>query len=135
MDATLMTLFTAYKLARQTYDEAKRRSDEADKYRRACERTLVDYMLEIGVTKFGTDDDMQPIIVKQQSIQVNKENSEQIRQWLLDTVGDDSDYMKTELSKSAVLELVKDRSESGDEIPEFLGFKESPGLRVLGWQK
>lgn len=130
-----MTLFATYRTAREEYDEKKKASDNADKERRTAERSLIDYMLEIGVAKFGTEDDLQPIIVQQQSIQVNKENSEQIRQWLRDTVGDESDFMKTELSKSAVLERVKEVVKEGGEVPEFLGLKESPGLRVLGWQK
>lgn len=137
MSAELNAKIDAYYEARKAYDEAHRLSSEADKARRAAERALVDFMIEHQIKKVSRDDGTTPILVSATSIACNQENAEQIREWLVETEGDDTDYMVTVLSKPAVLELVKKKIKKGadpSEFPEFLKCDTRPTLRVDGWK-
>jgi hypothetical protein len=127
----------AYYEARAAYDEAHRVSSEADAVRRQKERELVDYMIEHQIKKVSLDDGTTPILVSAASIACNQENAEAIRQWLVNTEGDDSDYMVTVVSKPAVLELVKKKLKAGEDptdFPDFLKVDTRPTLRVDGWK-
>lgn len=137
MDDALNAKIEAYYAARSAYDEAHRLSSEADAFRRQKERELVDYMMENQCKKHGRTDGTTLILVSAASIACNQENAEQIRKWLVDTEGDDSDYMVTVLHKPAVLELVKKKLKGGDDptdFPDFLKVDARPTLRVDGWK-
>lgn len=128
--------FAAYVAARQAYDEAHKLSVEADKVRREREREFVDMMLETQTKKIEIGG-LTPILVSSVSIACNQENAEDIRKWLVETQGDDADYMVTVLHKPAVLELVKKKIKGGDDptdFPEFLKCDARPTLRVDGWK-
>ena len=132
----LNALFEAYTQARDAYDEAHKLSVEADKLRRDRERALVDFMLENQIKKVEIDG-LTPILVSATSIACNQENAEKIRSWLVDTVGDDTDFMVTVVHKPAVLEHVKGLIKDGadpSELPEFLQCSTRPTLRVDGWK-
>lgn len=136
MSAELNAKIDAYYEARADYDEKHKASSEADAVRRQRERELVDYMMEHQIKKISREDGTTPMLVSAASITCNKENAEQIRDWLKDTVGDDSDFMETVVSKPAVLEHVKKRLKAGDDptdFPDFLKVDARPTLRVDGW--
>lgn len=136
MSAELNAKIDAYYEARADYDEKHKASSEADAVRRQRERELVDYMMEHQIKKIAREDGTTPMLVSATSIACNKDNAEQIREWLRDTEGDDADYMETVLSKPAVLELVKKKLKQGDDptdFPEFLKVDSRPTLRVDGW--
>lgn len=127
----------AYYAARAAYDEAHRISSEADALRRQRERELVDYMIENQIKKISRDDGTTTILVSATSIACNQENAEDIRKWLVNTEGDDTDYMVNVLSKPAVLELVKKKIKAGEDpsdFPEFLKVDTRPNVRVDGWK-
>jgi hypothetical protein len=137
MSAELNAKIDAYYEARADYDAKHKASSDADKVRRARERELVDYMIEHQIKKVSRNDGTTPLLVSATSIACNQENAEQIRKWLVETEGDDSDYMVNVLSKPAVLELVKKKIKQGDdptEFPEFLKVDARPTLRVDGWK-
>lgn len=128
----------AYYAARRDYDQKKAISNQADIERRRLERELVDYMIENQLKGVDRDDGTKPSLVASVSISVTKENAEDIRAWLRETVGDDTDFMETILSKPAVLELVKGKvkKEGWDvsDFPDFLKPDMRPTLRVTGWK-
>jgi hypothetical protein len=137
MNDELNARVDAYYEARDAYDEAHRISSEADGLRRQRERELVDYMIEHQIKKFERTDGTTPILVSATSIACNQENAEQIREWLTEKVGDDTDFMVTVLHKPAVLEYVKKEIKAGadpTEFPEFLKCDTRPTLRVDGWK-
>ena len=137
MSDELNAKIDAYYAARRDYDIAHKASSDADKVRRAKERELVDYMIENQIKSLAREDGTKPILVSATSISCTQENAEEIRQWLLENEGDDSDYMVTVLSKPAVLELVKKKIKAGDDptdFPLFLKVDTRPTLRVDGWK-
>lgn len=137
MSDVLNAKIDAYYEARAEYDRAKNLSDAADRLRRDRERELVDYMLEHQITKVSRADGTTPLLVRGVSISVTQENYDAIREWLRDTVGDDSDYIVTIPHKPTILEMVKKRIEQGDDpsdFPLFLKCDSRPTLRVDGWK-
>jgi hypothetical protein len=136
MQSKLNDLIAQYYAARQAYDNAKKISDDFDHARRTAERTLVDHMIENGINKVSLDDGTTPTLVSTAAVKVTKENSEEIRQWLLDTMGDDHDFLETVVSKSAVAELVRGMIADGNEtnVPACLELNQRPTLRVTGWK-
>jgi hypothetical protein len=126
-----------YYEARRDYDQKKALSNEADKVRRQREADLVDYMIEHQIKGFDREDGTKPLLVSSVSISVTKDNYDAIRQWLMETEGDDSDFVETIVSKPAVLELVKKKLKAGDDVtdfPDFLKPDTRPSLRVYGWK-
>jgi hypothetical protein len=127
----------AYYAARRDYDDKKAASNQADAERRRLERELVDYMMEHQIKSVDRMDGTKPLLASSVSASVTKENAEEIRAWLLETVGDDSDFMETIVSKPAVVELLKKRIKEGDDpsdFPAFLKVDTRPTLRVNGWR-
>jgi hypothetical protein len=137
MTDTLNDKIAAYYEARSAYDEAKKISDDLDKIRRTRESELVSFMIENQIKNVKLDDGTTPTLVNSVSISVTKDNFDAIREWLLDTIGDDADYVEEVVSKPAVLELVKKKLEGGSdptEMPAFLKCDTRPTLRVSGWK-
>jgi hypothetical protein len=133
----LNTKTEAYYDARREYDLAKSISNAKAFTWRQKEQELVDYMIEHQLKKFSRDDGTTPTLVNSVNISVVKGNFEEIRQWLIDTEGDDSDYLETVVSKPAVLALVKKKLKAGDDVtdlPDYLKASSRPSLRVTGWK-
>jgi hypothetical protein len=128
----------AYYEARRDYEEKKRVATEAEKHRRRLEAELVDYMLEHKIKAVDRADGTKPLLAKNVSFSVTKDNFDAIREWLVEQVGDDKDFIETTVSKSAVGELVKTKieKEKWDEsdFPAELKVSTRPGLRVTGWK-
>jgi hypothetical protein len=127
----------AYYEARRDYEAKKAASNIADTERRRREAELVDYMIEHQIKSFDRNDGTKPLLAASVSISVTKDNYDQIRAWLLETEGDDKDYVETVVSKPAVLELVKKKLKAGDDVsdfPDFLKPDTRPTLRVNGWK-
>lgn len=137
MSDVLNAKINSYYDARAAYDEAHKKSVEADALRRQRERELVDYMIEHQIKKVSLADGTTPMLVQAVSISVTQENYEDIRSWLRDSVGDDADFLVTIPHKPAILELVKKKIKEGDdpsEFPAFLKCDTRPTLRVDGWK-
>lgn len=129
----------AYYEARADYEAKAAIATDAEKLRRKLEYELIDLMMEEGVTKISLDDGTTPTLVKSCSASITKDNFDDIREWLRETVGDDSDYIETIVSKSAVMERVKHLLdvEKWDEtdLPQFLRVSTRPTIRVTGWKQ
>lgn len=129
----------AYYAARADYEAKAEIATKAEKLRRGLEYELVELMLEEGVTKISLDDGTTPTLVKSCSASITKDNFDDIREWLRETVGDDSDYVETVVSKPAVMERIKHLIdvEKYDEtdLPSFLRVSTRPTIRITGWNK
>lgn len=139
MSDVLNAKVEAYYEARRDYEEKKRVATEAEKHRRRLEAELVDYMLEHGIKSVDRADGTKPLLAKNVSFSCTKDNADAIREWIVEQVGDDKDFIETLPSKSAVGELVKKllEKEKWDEtdFPAFLSVSTRPGLRVTGWKE
>lgn len=95
-------------------------------------------MLEAKVKSFALEGNMTVSLRKRFDCSVNKDNNDQVQQWLMDTVGDVAPFQKLVLYKPAVVEHLKKGIEAGtvDEsaVPQFLNLKTTPGVTVRGWQ-
>lgn len=133
----LNQLIDDYYEARREYERLRTLATAAELTRRSKEAKLVDYMLEHEIKSVDRMDGTKPLLAKTTTISVTKDKADQIRAWLVATVGDDKDYVETLPSKSAVLELVKKMIEKDlvdpSEFPEFLSVNTRPTLRVNGW--
>lgn len=128
----------AYYAARRDYETKKASATAAEIERRRLEAELIDYMLEQGIKSWDRSDGTKPGLAKSTTFSCTKDNAQQIRDWLIEQVGDDKDFIETLPSKSAVGELVKklidkDKWDEGD-FPAFLSVSTRPTLRVQGWK-
>jgi hypothetical protein len=130
--------FQEYVEARRAADVARRAAADASAEQSRLERELVDAMLEAKVKSFALEGNMTVSLRKRFDCSVNKDNNDQVQQWLMDTVGDVAPFQKLVLYKPAVVEHLKKGIEAGtvDEsaVPQFLNLKTTPGVTVRGWQ-
>lgn len=130
--------FEAYAEARREYDRLNKLSSEADAARKKLEQELVDIMIEEGVKSFKITGGMTISLRKRFDCSVNKDNEEQVADWLQNTYGDVRQFQKLVLYKPAVVARLKEQDEDGKldptMVPEFLNLKTTPGVTVRGWQ-
>lgn len=127
-----------YRDARLAYEEAREHSNECERLWRIEEAKLVDVMLEEGVKSFANDDGSKPTLTKTVSIKCSKDNEDDVRSWLVNTVGDDADFVEEKVNRFKVQAYVKKQLEKGigeDEFPPMLGLNTRPSIRVYGWDK
>lgn len=127
-----------YYEARTEYDNAKAESDRLEKLWRAEEAKLIDAMMDEGVKSVTLDDGSRPTLAKTVSIKCNKDTHDRVREWLRDTVGDDSDFIETLPNRHKVAAHVKKCIEeeglASSDFPGFLAVSVKPTMRVLGWK-
>tara|TARA_R110000772_G_C13309802_1_gene439836 strand:- start:11347 stop:11790 length:444 start_codon:yes stop_codon:yes gene_type:complete len=125
--------------ARTEYDVAKAESDRLEKLWRAQESKLIEKMMGDGVKSVTLSDGSRPTLAKGVSVKCNKDTHDQVRAWLLETVGDDSDFVETLPNRHKVAAHVKKEIEEKgmdpDDFPDFLAVSVKPTMRVLGWTK
>ena len=130
-------LIDDYYAARAAHDDAKARATELEKSRRAAEAKLIDFMLDEGTTGVKRDDGTSVGLRQSVSLSCTKDNTDPIREWLMDELGDDSDFVEEVVSKPALTELVKNRIAQGcgeDDFPEFMRVNTRPIISVQGWK-
>lgn len=133
-------LIDEYYNMRSDHDQLKAETAAAYKGMQRAEAKLVDAMLDEGVNSVGRDSDGTHISLRKRfTISVTVENEQQIRDWLTEEVGDDTDFVVEKLNKTAVTDLVKQKVEVDlepeTEIPEFLKLNTSPTVSVRGWKE
>ena len=127
-----------YVAARQDYDAKRRLASEAEEVRRRAESELVNAMLDAGTKSIGRDDGSLFSLRKNFSFSLTEANMQQAREWLLESEGDDSPFVKEVVSKPALTELLKKKMEDGIdalELPAFLKVNTMPGISVRGWKQ
>jgi len=130
--------FAEYAAARRAYDDAKAEATRLEGEKQRLEKELVDAMLEEKVKSFAIDGGLTISLRKRFDCSVNKDNNDQVEQWLTETYGDVAPFQKLVLYKPAVVAHLKKlaAAEQLDEtkIPQFLNLKTTPGVTVRGWQ-
>jgi hypothetical protein len=128
-----------YYEARAAYDTAKALSDSAHKDMKRAENDVIDAMLDEGTRSVGLDDGTSCSLRKQFTISVTKDNFHAIRTWLMDTVGDDKDFVEEVVSKPALLDFIRAAVDAGkldeEAVPPFLNLNTRPTVNVRGWSK
>ena len=125
----------AYYVARTAYEEAAKFASELAVERDRTEQKLIDAMLEQGLKSVQMANGTKPTLCKNVQISCTKDNFGVIRKWLVDTYGDDRDYVEETVNKWTVLAKVKKELDGGlDEksFPPELKLSTRPGLRVIG---
>jgi len=136
---TVLEKIQTYLLARAGYDEAHATSQAAHKVMRDAEYELVDTMLGDGVPSVGLDASAERTAAnislrKQYACSVTAANEAQIREWLVETKGDDSDFVHEKVNKPALIEWMKEEGKEPDDVPAFLKLNTRPGITVRGWK-
>ena len=129
----------AYYDTRACYEQAKATADALYHEMKRGENAVIDEMLNEGTRSIGLDDGTNVSLRKSFTVSCTKENFEPVRAWLMETVGDDSDFVEEVVSKPALLEHLKAKVETGElmeeEVPEFLRLNTRPTVSVRGWTK
>ncbi len=122
---------------KRIYDEAHRTSQEAHKAWRQAEADFIDGLLDKQVKTFKHLETGEVFGLSEHfGISVTQNNTDLIRNWLVENEGDDAPYLTEVCDKKAVTAHVKtlveknrqaDRGET-DGIPDFLNLKTRPVL-------
>lgn len=131
---TVLEKINNYLAARDAYEIIHAQSQEAHKRMREEEYVLVDTMLADGVPSMGLDSGVNVSLRKQYGCSVTAANEAQIREWLVETQGDDSDFVHEKVNKPALLEMLKETGQEPDDAPAFLKLNTRPGITVRGWK-
>lgn len=127
---------TAYIAARLEQNKIKELSKKAEENRRKAEAELVDALLEAGMKSFKMDDGVSVGLRKRFDCSVNKDNNDQVEEWLRETEGDVSPFQKLVLYKPAIVKMLKDKAAKDEldetKIPDFLNLRSTPGITVRG---
>jgi len=131
---TILQKIDDYLAAREAYEEIHEQSAKAHKAMRASEYELVDTMLNDGVPSVGLDSGLHVSLRKQYSCSVTVGNEDQIREWLTEVEGDDTQFVHERVNKPALVEWLKETEKEPDDVPEFLKLNTRPGITVRGWK-
>ena len=135
--STISELAADYFAARSAYDEAHAISSERHKEMKALEYKLIDTMVDEGQARVEFDNGLQVSLRNQFTVSCTDANNQAWRDWLVETEGDDTPYVKEMIQKKHVTELLRKKIEGGqlseDQVPEEFGLKTSPALYVRGW--
>ena len=131
---TVLEKINSYLEARAIYDDMHAASQAAHKTMREAEYELVDVMLSDGVPSMGLDSGVNVSLRKQYACSVTAANETQIREWLVETRGDDSDFVHEKVNKPALVEMLKEEGKEPDDVPAFLKLNTRPGITVRGWK-
>ena len=124
--------------ARKLYIAARLHSDvcaSAAKRARAqlkeCEEALVDTLLDGEMTQIKMESGLTLFLRKQFHISLSAETKPKVREWLLETTGDDKPFIYEDVDKRAVEEHCKTLDQ--DEIPGMLKLHTRPAIGVRNW--
>lgn len=133
-----LTKWIEYANARRAYDAAKAEATRLEGVKQTLEKELVDAMLDAKVRSFTIDGGFTIGLRKRFDVAVNKDNNDQVEQWLMETTGDVAPFQKLVLYKPAVVRWLKDQAEAEtldeSKVPQFLNLRTTPGVTVRGWQ-
>lgn len=145
---SLQDTVDAFYRARARYEEADRSAKAFYKIKQTREREMIEAMLEAETKGVRREDGTYCGWKRNVRISVTQENDADIREWLLETTGDDSDFLATKCNKSAVEEHVKklvgeneaiDADDDDDTekhvIPQFFKLNQHPVANVTGWKQ
>lgn len=128
-----------YLSAREAYESAKVVANELYNEYKRREYDLVNSMIEDCTASFKRSDGVHLSLREQLNLSVTQENDGAIREWLLESEGDDMSYVEERVSKKALTELIRKKVDEehvpASEFPSFLKVSTRPGLSVRGISK
>lgn len=135
---TIQAQIDEYISTRLTYDEAHAISSAADKEHKAAKAKLVEAMeaeQQKGMKMdFGLAFNLRSVF----SISCNKDNEDDVKDWLHEHYGDLEQFTKQKVDKKVVEERLKSdiEGEQLDEfdVPEFMNLKTRPDVSCTGWK-
>lgn len=127
----------AYIQARAHHDECKAVASEAYSAMMRAKARMIDEMLNEETKSIKREDGVTISLRRSFTLSVTKDNTDAIREWLIEAYGDDSPYVKEVVDKKALTDKVKAEVEAGadeQDLPEFLAVSTRPDVTVRGWR-
>lgn len=126
-----------YLAARHEWEEAKKFASHLHDRVEAKKTQLIDAMLAENMRAYPRKDGLLISLRRSFSCSVTQENTDQIREWLVEKLGDDKPYVKEVVDKPALTEHLKEMAETTDlaDFPEFLRVSTRPDVAVRGWNR
>lgn len=129
-----------YIQTRLDYDRAHQLSQQAHSNYKSAERELADGMIEMGDQgKNKAETPLRFHLRNTFSIACNKENEDDIKDWLHERYGDVELFTTQKVVKKTVEERIKldIETENLDEfdVPDFMDLKNRKDLRCTGWKE
>lgn len=135
---TAQALIDDYITTRLAYDEAHAISVAADKEHKAVRAQLVEAMVDEGQKGMKMDFGLNFNLKNCFSIACNKDNEDDVKQWLHDRYGDIEDFTVLKVDKKTVEERLKSDIEGEEldqfDVPEFMNLKTRPDVSCTGWK-
>ncbi len=129
----------AFLSLRAEYKEADRTSKRLHKAMKQAERAAVDVMLKVDQDIHRSPSTGICCTLKAYlGCKVTVDNQDQVRDWLINTLGDDKDFIEERVIKKEVIDLIKQKRKEAIKagmvasFPDFLGVETYPGLSVSG---
>jgi hypothetical protein len=136
---TIQTQIDEYIATRLAYDEAHEISSAADKEHKAAKAKLVEVMEEEQQKGMKMDFGISFNLRNQFSISCNKDNEEDVKDWLHEQYGDLEEFVKPKVDKKVVEERLKDDIEGEKldqfDVPDFMNLKTRPDVSCTGWKQ
>jgi hypothetical protein len=129
--ATLEEARKLYIAARLHHDVCASAAKRARKQLKECEEALVETLLDGEMTQVKMESGLTLFLRKQFKISLSEETKPKVREWLLETTGDDKPFVFEDVDKKAVEEHCKTLDK--DEIPEMLNLYTRPVIGVRNW--
>lgn len=131
----------AYCEARLNQENMKALATEAWSAFKLAEAQLVDALLEADPPLRSVPDACGATASMRASFSIscNKDNEQDVEEWLREDTGDAEPFKVTKLDKAAVRAHVKKEVEDNgvamDSFPDFLNVDSRPTISVAGWEK
>jgi hypothetical protein len=126
--------YVAARLQKELSSDAAKKAGAAF---RGAEAELVEAMLEVDLQNFTHETGLQCFLRQQFKVSITAANTQDVRDWLLETTGDDQPFVEEKLDKKAVEDHCKHvaETEGKDRIPDFLRLFTRPAIGVRGWEE
>lgn len=136
---TMNDLIDEYVETRLAYDDAHEISSAANKEHKQAKAQLVEKMIEDKQKGVKLDYGIAFSLRNQFSISCNKDNEEDVKDWLHGHYGDIEEFTVMKVDKKTVEERLKAdiEGEQLDEfdVPDFMKLKTRPDVSCTGWKK
>ena len=133
----------AYLDARAERDRMAALKTKAEKFFKAMEQELVEEMIDRHEPSIAKDEDsrygkLNVGLRRKLTLSVTKANQDDIRAWLTENIGDDSDFVVEKVNGPALMEWLEEKINNQEiqpeDLPEFMRPQTRPGISVIGWK-
>ena len=125
-----------YVVCRREYELQRGLLKEAYSSMMRAKARMIDEMLAEETKAFKRDDGLHVILRKSVTFSTAQKMADTIRDWLVETVGDDQPFIEEKISKKALSAYIKQKLDDGadeSDFPEFLRLSTRPDVTVRGF--